>query len=67
MLAYSLAFHHLREPYAGEDPSHCHSQFVFLTVRFALERRAGKLLGGQWSAQLLSEAGGLLEVVLWCT
>lgn len=67
MLAYRLVFHHFREPDIGDDPSHCHSQFVVLTVRFALERRAGKTLGGPWDVQLPSEADGLWKVFSDCT
>lgn len=48
MLAHSLVFSRSREPDVQDHPSHCHSLFVFLTVRIALERRPGKLLGGPW-------------------
>lgn len=52
MLAYSLVFDCLREPDAEDDPFYCHSQFVLLTVRIALERRPGKLLA--WPLGLYS-------------
>lgn len=66
-LAYSFVVLHLGEPEVRSDPSHCHSQFGALTVRFALARRAGRPLGGPCrGVQLVFEARGLPKVFTEC-